>query len=139
MRASAAATPARTLIHRTRLGPTTFTTPRTACGFPSDLQFEAKTVRPSRTANGWSGSKDYGSGDDPSILEVNQLVRVLTHRFIVGGDQHSSAALRDLLDQPHHRPRSLGVELGGRLVSQQEQRFLDDRASERHPLLLAAG
>jgi len=56
----------------------------------------------------------------------------------VGGHQHRRAARVDLLEQRHDLGRHVGVEVAGRLVGQQQHRLVDQRACDRHALLLAA-
>ncbi len=47
--------------------------------------------------------------------------------------------LLHVADQPAHVVAQPGVEIGERLVEQQEPRLDDQRAGQRHALLLAAG
>jgi hypothetical protein len=58
----------------------------------------------------------------------------------VGGDDRGDAFAPDQVLQQHHdRPSGLGVQLTGRLVSQEERRAIREGASDRDALLLAAG
>ena len=47
-------------------------------------------------------------------------------------------SLAELLEQRHHLQAGVRVEVAGRLVGQDEARPVDQRAGDRHPLLLAA-
>src|SRR5258708_15680555 len=78
------------------------------------------------------------SVDDPAVLEVHQLVRILARGLVVSSHKHGGAAFCDVSDEPHHRTRRLGVQLRGRLVSHEEQPLPHACTSERHALLLAA-
>ncbi len=43
------------------------------------------------------------------------------------------------LQQVHHRLAALRIQVAGRLVGEQDQRFAGDRAGDRDTLLLTAG
>src|SRR6516165_7531706 len=58
---------------------------------------------------------------------------------IVGGHYHLDAARGDLADHVLDRLGRGGIEARGRLIEQEDLRFLGERACERKPLLLAAG
>ncbi len=51
------------------------------------------------------------SVDDPAVLEVHQLVRILARGLVVSSHKHGGAAVRDISDESHHRTRRLGVQL----------------------------
>ena len=57
------------------------------------------------------------------------------------GDQHHGDAALDIqpLEQSHHLDAGPRVEVAGRLVGEQDRRVVDQRARDRHALLLAAG
>ena len=59
----------------------------------------------------------------------------LVVRHINGGDRQAALQVADFL--PHLDPQ-LRIQIGKRLVEKQDARLDDDRARERHPLLLAA-
>ena len=54
-------------------------------------------------------------------------------------DDRDAVFLLDLLDLKAHALAQLGVEVGERLIQQQQRRLCHQRAGERHALLLAAG
>ncbi|MNC86055.1 hypothetical protein D3C83_16850 [compost metagenome] len=56
----------------------------------------------------------------------------------MGHEQHRHPAQVDVLEDAQDVERDLGVEVPGRLVGQQDERVVDERARDRHPLLLAA-
>ena len=56
----------------------------------------------------------------------------------MGGDDDGRARAVDPVDQLHDPDRRLGVEVAGRLVGQEQRRVVDERARDRHALLLAA-
>ena len=58
---------------------------------------------------------------------------------VVGGHHHGGAGPVDPLEQQHDVLAGVRVEVAGRLVGQQHQRPVDERAGDRDPLLLAAG
>src|SRR6186997_3093984 len=55
-------------------------------------------------------------------------------------DQHDGDAALDVeaLEQPHHLDAGSRIEVAGRLVGQQDRRVVDQRARDRHALLLSA-
>jgi hypothetical protein len=59
--------------------------------------------------------------------------------MVVGGHQHRRAGAVDPFQQQHDVLAGVRVEVPGRLVGHQQQRPVDERAGDRHPLLLAAG
>ena len=61
------------------------------------------------------------------------------HLVVVGGDDHRRPGAVHAVQQLHDPDRGLGVEVAGRLVRQQQRRVVDERARQRHALLLAAG
>ena len=61
------------------------------------------------------------------------------HGRVVRGDDHGRPREVDAVQQLHDPDRGLGIEVAGRLVGQQQRRVVDERARDRHALLLAAG
>ena len=75
----------------------------------------------------------------PAVLELNDAAAdPLDQLAIVGRDQHRRAARVDVAEQVHDLERQIGIEVAGRLVGQHEVRLVDERARDRHALLLAA-
>jgi hypothetical protein len=59
---------------------------------------------------------------------------------LVGDEQHGDAVLAvEALEDLHDLDAGAAVEVAGGLVGQDELRVVDQRARDRHPLLLAAG
>jgi hypothetical protein len=75
-----------------------------------------------------------------SIDQVQHAIAVRTHAFVVGGDHHRGIALaRQLVQQVDDLARRSGIQVGGRLVGDDQGRRLDQGAGDRHALALAAG
>ena len=55
------------------------------------------------------------------------------------GDEHHGASLGEARDRPHDLPLGLPVEVGRRLVEQQQRRVAQERAGQRDPLSLTGG
>ncbi len=75
-----------------------------------------------------------GAHDDDAVGERHSLALIV--RNVNGGD---ADLLLDAADLRAHRDAQLGVQVGERLVEEQNARLDDERAGERHTLLLAAG
>jgi hypothetical protein len=76
----------------------------------------------------------------PALHHVDAVGERHRLLLIVGDDDRGDPGLAlDPLDLAPHARAQLEVEVGQRLVHQQEPRPLDDGARRRHPLLLAAG
>src|ERR1700681_4950930 len=76
---------------------------------------------------------------DASVGEPHDAPpHAVDHRLIVGGDDDGGALGVDAREQRHDLVRSLGIEVSGRLVAEQDQRVVDERPRDRGPLLLAA-
>src|SRR5580704_18420676 len=60
------------------------------------------------------------------------------HCLIVCGDDDGGSLGVDAREQRHDLVRSLGIEIAGRLVAEQDQRIVDERPRDRGALLLAA-
>ena len=78
---------------------------------------------------------------DPALAHADDAVGHGRRLDLVVGDEdrgHAELALQRLDLGAHGQPQR-GVEVGERLVEQQELRLLDQRAGERDALLLAAG
>jgi hypothetical protein len=73
----------------------------------------------------------------PLVAEPHVGVGHLAEPGIVGGHQHQPAPAAEVGDQPQHVVDLVGVEVGGRLVGQQQGRSADECAGERDPLLLS--
>src|SRR4051794_3068942 len=70
--------------------------------------------------------------DDPSAHRVDDA------RVVRGHDDGGPRPV-DAVEQSHDADGRLGVQVPGRFVGEQDQRAVDERASDRHPLLLTAG
>src|SRR5829696_2720852 len=70
--------------------------------------------------------------DDAAAHRVDDVV-------VVGGHQDRGAGPVDALEQQHDVLAGVGVEVSGGLVGEQDQRPVDERPGDRHPLLLTAG
>ena len=57
---------------------------------------------------------------------------------VVRGDDHRRATRVDLAEQIHDFERQIRIEVAGRLVGEHQLRVVDERASDRNPLLFAA-
>src|SRR5712691_3381500 len=75
--------------------------------------------------------------DDAAAVEHDDLVGVDDGRQPVG-DHHGGAAAAHLFQRALDLLLGARVERAGRLIEQQDLRVLEDRAGDRHPLLLAA-
>ena len=75
-----------------------------------------------------------GAHDDDAVGERHSLALIV--RNVNGGD---ADLLLDAADLRAHRDAQLGVQVGERLVEEQNARLDDERAGERHTLLLTAG
>ena len=73
------------------------------------------------------------------FAEVHDVVRRLDDRVIVGADDEGGAGARELAHGADQGLPGGGVELGGGLVGEQDQRPADGRGGEGDPLLLPAG
>src|SRR5262245_53786520 len=57
---------------------------------------------------------------------------------VVGGDEHGRAPRVDLAEQVHDLERQIGIEVAGRLVGEDDDGIVHERARDRDALLLAA-
>ena len=78
-------------------------------------------------------------GDDTAVEQVDMSVGVPGVPRIVCDHADRRAALMQLLQEIHHGLATLRIEIAGRLIGQQDDRFAPDRARDRDTLLLAAG
>src|SRR5690606_12940675 len=78
--------------------------------------------------------------DQHALVPVQRVRRVFGGPGIVG-DHHDGLAVLavELLQQAQDLLGGLAVQVAGGLVADQQGRVGDDRAGDRHPLLLAAG
>ena len=70
------------------------------------------------------------------MMRSESAIASLWSRNVNGGD---ADLLLDAADLRAHRDAQLGVQVGERLVEEQNARLNDERAGERHTLLLTAG
>ena len=59
--------------------------------------------------------------------------------LVVGGHHDRGSGAVDAIEQAHDADRRRRVEVSGRLVGEQDQRTVHERARDRHALLLTAG
>lgn len=60
-------------------------------------------------------------------------------RWLVNRHEHNAPSSGDVLHLLHHAVRAGGVETGGRLVEEEEGRFVDDVYADRHPPAFPTG
>jgi hypothetical protein len=78
--------------------------------------------------------------DDAAVQQQDAVGHCHRFRLVVGDDQRRQLHLDDQVAQPGAGFLAhLGVEVGQRLVEQDDRRVVDQRPGDRHPLLLAAG
>ena len=77
--------------------------------------------------------------DDASSVEPNDAPRPGRYGGIVSDEHDRSPACAELLQHAEHLAGRLGIEVAGRLVSEDEIRLVDERAGDGDALLLAAG
>ena len=77
---------------------------------------------------------------DPAVVHLGDRVGVMKYPGVMGHDDHGPVGLDRVLSQQfHHAFARFVVERRGRFVAKNQARFVDERASESDPLLLAAG
>src|SRR5262249_39206083 len=76
--------------------------------------------------------------DDPVIHEDHAVGSVARKPHLVAHHQHGHAAAFELAHHVEYAAHQLRIERGGGLVEQHHLGFERERASDRHPLLLAA-
>ncbi len=65
------------------------------------------------------------------------LLQAIELTQVVSGDQHGHAVVMELDEEIEDFVGQGGVEIAGRLIGEQQQRFCRQRAADRNPLLLA--
>src|SRR5262249_17741736 len=76
--------------------------------------------------------------DGPVIHEDHAVGGIAREAHLMTDHQHGHAAAFELAHHVEHAAHQLGIERGGGLVEQHHLGFERERASDRHPLLLAA-
>ena len=77
---------------------------------------------------------------DDAVPDVRDAVGDVAHLGVVGDDQQGPVlALGQVAEQLEDPGADLGVEVGGRLVGEDDRRGAGQGAGDRHPLLLPAG
>ena len=100
----------------------------------ADLARDIAVGRPLVEIVGRALLDDAAVAQDGDLLAHRQRLELVGRRI---DDRHAELAVQPLELGAHVVPQ-LGVEIGERLVEQQELRPADQRAAERDPLLLAA-
>src|SRR5438132_125388 len=115
------------------------------------VEMAARTTKPLRR-KAWSVSRKKYSilrtvPVHPPLLVAHhfaagQLDHAAAHRVhdrvVVGGHHHGGAGSIDAVQQLHDVHGRGGVEVARGLVGQKDERAVDERTGDRHPLLLAA-
>ena len=77
---------------------------------------------------------------DAATLELNNpAAHGIDDRVVVGRHDHGGSGAVDAVEDSHDADRRCRVEVSGRLVGKQDQRTVDERTRNRHPLLLTTG
>ena len=104
------------------------------------LRVSARTASWKKKPNLTSSTRRGLVADHVALGQLDHAAaHAVDHRLVVGGDDHRRPGAVDAVEQLHDPDRGLGVEVAGRLVGQQQRRVVDERARDRHALLLAAG
>ena len=78
--------------------------------------------------------------DERAVVELDHPpAHRVDDALVVGGHDDGGAGAVDAVEQPHDADRRGRVEVSGRLVGEQDQRPVHERARDRHPLLLTTG
>src|SRR5689334_20252214 len=78
--------------------------------------------------------------NQPPLFQFDDALAHLVNDLLVVGRHHDRGARPiDPIQQFHDADRGLWVEVSGRLVGDEQQRAVDERPSDGHTLLLAAG
>src|SRR5262245_37922864 len=81
------------------------------------------------------------SGDlhDAAVVQRDRTAAYAPDQLaVVGGDEHGRAPRVDLAEQVHDLERQIGIEVAGRLVGEDDDGIVHERARDRDALLLAA-
>ena len=77
---------------------------------------------------------------DPAVAEDESAVAARGDARIVGGDEQREAMFgSQSVEYGDNLGAGMGIQVAGRLVGQYDARMIDERAGDRHALLLAAG
>src|SRR4051794_19750369 len=99
-------------------------------------------VAAERGGLGLHGGARPGAGavvDDQAVAHPDDPLGVLGDVVLVGDQDDRLARVVEPAEHVHDLVARLGVEVAGRLVGQDDVGVVDQRAGDRHPLLLAAG
>ncbi len=117
-----------------------------ACAAPAARRRTARAAAGARSRCGAPAGRRSGGGahrrSSPTISPSRIWIRRGKAAGDLGivGDQHQRGAVGgQLVQQLDHLGAGLGVEVAGRLVGEDDQRPLGQRAGDRHALALAAG
>ena len=109
----------------------------TAIGGDIDIRFGRRQLRELRC--GIAAVGDLLIDLDLPVAEAHEPRAVLGDVHLVGDEDDGDAALDvEALEDAHHLDAGPRVEVAGRLVGQDDRGLVDQRARDRHALLLAA-
>ena len=81
----------------------------------------------------------HASSTIDAVAECDAALRPRGDVGLMGDEDHGDAACVQLLEQCDDLLGGTAVERAGRLVGEEDMRVVDERARDRHALLLAAG
>jgi hypothetical protein len=77
-------------------------------------------------------------GNHTPTFELNYAICVVQQAFIVSGNDASHTCGMEGLQHVHHASSTIAVEISGRLIREDDARFVHDGPRNRDTLLLAA-
>src|ERR1035437_2382413 len=96
--------------------------------------------RASRTGAEWRGRSSLRVVDQMAVYEIDAAFTAAAQVGIVGGDEQGEAVLLAQLEEQVHDHGPVGrVQVAGGLLGEHDPRAVDQRAGDRHPLLLTSG
>src|SRR3954470_4321126 len=78
------------------------------------------------------------AGQAAALERDHALAHLVDHLAVVGDHQDRRTGAVDAVEELHDPDRGVGVEVAGRLVTDEQRRGVDERARDRDALLLAA-
>src|SRR2546427_809778 len=80
------------------------------------------------------------SARESAVLQRDHpATHLVDHLAVVSHHQYRGAGAVDAIEELHDPDRGVGVQVPGRLVTDEERRVVDEGARDRNALLLAAG